>query len=411
MDFSTFLLHINDAINVQNGHTLAYMLRPTSPHSKDLVKELRNRSYQSMMTHYRGSLVAPWDELAVRYVVMCGHVARKRSNEAFKEVLEMYSSFLKVFAESNGWLLNVLFSLSQVTRDLALDAEAEGSIQGHWKPGDEPASNAARVVTNGFKLCINDRMNPINVSRKWGVYYIAALVFKFYFKMKQIALAKNILRGVEIADLPALTSYPRSHQVAYRYYLGMIDFMNENYTKAEKELEFAFYNCVTSATANQERILSYLIALRILKGLLPSEQLLSRFENVNKLYTPFIKAIKTGNLKAYDDALEAWESTLLKLSLYLIVERARELCIRGLFRKVWLFEGKATRIAIPKFYASLKVSGIEETSSEEAECFVANMIYKGYMRGYIHHDKQMVLLSKDAFPPLKDRPDPFHTLS
>lgn len=77
----------------------------------------------------------------------------------------------------------------------------------------------------------------------------------------------------------------------------------------------------------------------------------------------------------------------------------------------WLFEGKATRIAIPKFYASLKVSGIEETSSEEAECFVANMIYKGYMRGYIHHDKQMVLLSKDAFPPLKDRPDPFHTLS
>lgn len=31
------------------------------------------------------------------------------------------SSFLKVFAESNGWLLNVLFSLSQVTRDLALD--------------------------------------------------------------------------------------------------------------------------------------------------------------------------------------------------------------------------------------------------------------------------------------------------
>lgn len=82
------------------------------------------------------------------------------------------------------------------------------------------------------------------------------------------------------------------------------------------------------------RILSYLIALRILKGLLPSEQLLSRFENVNKLYTPFIKAIKTGNLKAYDDALEAWESTLLKLSLYLIVERARELCIRGLFRKV-----------------------------------------------------------------------------
>lgn len=49
-----------------------------------------------------------------------------------------------------------------------------------------------------------------------------------------------------------------------------------------------------------------------------------------------------------------------------------------------------------------------EVSSEEAECLVANMIYKGYMRGYISHEKQMVVLSNTIpFPRLADRPTPF----
>ena len=49
-----------------------------------------------------------------------------------------------------------------------------------------------------------------------------------------------------------------------------------------------------------------------------------------------------------------------------------------------------------------------DVSSEEAECLVANMIYKGYMRGYISHEKQMVVLANaNAFPRLSDRPTPF----
>ena len=50
-------------------------------------------------------------------------------------------------------------------------------------------------------------------------------------------------------------------------------------------------------------------------------------------------------------------------------------------------------------------------SAEEAECLVANMIYKGFIRGYISHEKQMVVLAKaDAFPRLADRPTPFALL-
>lgn len=42
MDFPTFTTQLNDALLAENGPNLAYLLRPTSPHGKDLVKEFRN---------------------------------------------------------------------------------------------------------------------------------------------------------------------------------------------------------------------------------------------------------------------------------------------------------------------------------------------------------------------------------
>jgi hypothetical protein len=72
--------------------------------------------------------------------------------------------------------------------------------------------------------------------------------------------------------------------------------------------------------------------------------------------------------------------------------------------------GKGTRIPISMFHMALSVSGIE-VPEEEAECLVANMIYKGFMRGYLSHEKQMVVLSSvSAFPRLADRPSPLAML-
>jgi hypothetical protein len=68
-------------------------------------------------------------------------------------------------------------------------------------------------------------------------------------KIRRISLSKNILRALEAnQDIPALQEYPRAHQVAadfsiallqsftsnqvtYRYYLGMLSFLNEDYIK------------------------------------------------------------------------------------------------------------------------------------------------------------------------------------
>lgn len=350
--------------------------------------------------------MSPFDEIAIQYVLVCHHIAKKRYVEAFKEESQLVSLFYRFLPENRGWTLPALFSILRDLRDLAFDADAHSRQENEDKT--DSMEEAARIISKAFGLCMTDRISPPDQSRKWGVYYIVGLVLKCYFRVKRISLSKNILRALDAnSDIPPLSSYPRSHQVTYRYYIGMLSFLNEEFAKAEQELTLAFYHCHNAAHNNKERILAYLIPLRILKGHLPSTELLQRFPVLDEIFTPFIRAIRTGNLKAYDQALEAGEVRLLDLNLWLSIEKARELCMRGLFRKVWLAAEKPTRMPIALLHTGLKIAGIN-VDVEEAECYVANLIYKGFIRGYISHEKQMVVLAaNNTFPKVADRPNPY----
>jgi hypothetical protein len=77
----------------------------------------------------------------------------------------------------------------------------------------------------------------------------------------------------------------------------------------------------------------------------------------------------------------------------------------------WVSSAKGTRIPLSMFHCALRISGIKDVELEEAECLVANMVYKGFMHGYISHEKQMVVLAAtNAFPRLADRAAPFALL-
>ena len=76
----------------------------------------------------------------------------------------------------------------------------------------------------------------------------------------------------------------------------------------------------------------------------------------------------------------------------------------------WISSSKGNRMPIRVFHAALAISGME-LPVEEVECLLANQIYKGFMKGYISHEKQMVVLSNvNAFPKLSERANPFAIL-
>lgn len=59
------------------------------------------------------------------------------------------------------------------------------------------------------------------------------------------------------------------------------------------------------------------------------------------------------------------------------------------------------------FHCAVSMLGIR-VEVEEVECNVANMIYKGLIRGYISHERQMIVLAaKSAFPRVAERKTPF----
>ena len=77
------------------------------------------------------------------------------------------------------------------------------------------------------------RRAPIEDSRKWAIYDIINLLFKTYFKLNSISLSKNILKAIQAyqGDMPALHQFPLAHQVTFKYYVGVIYFLEENYVE------------------------------------------------------------------------------------------------------------------------------------------------------------------------------------
>lgn len=54
-------------------------------------------------------------------------------------------------------------------------------------------------------------------------------------QLKAISLSKNVVRSIEAqSDLPPFHLYPKAHRVTYRYYTGVLAFLQEDYTKVRK---------------------------------------------------------------------------------------------------------------------------------------------------------------------------------
>ncbi|KAI8060128.1 hypothetical protein BC940DRAFT_246897 [Gongronella butleri] len=255
---------------------------------------------------------------------------------------------------------------------------------------------AASAVSKSFALCINDR-SPERSSKKWGVYRISGILFRIYFKINQLNLCRNVIKGIRYAVLPPLTRFPKGDQVTYAYYVGRLEFTEENFDLAEAELLKAFRLCTIRAVHNKELILQYLVPVRLLRGVLPSNELLARYPTMRETYGAIVDALRHGNVKEFSDALSASEETLLRQGTYFTVDRARTVGLRHLFRLVHKIVG-STRVPIPRFKDALQFVGVQATM-EETEWELATMIYNGYIKGYLSHERLMIVLSStDPFP-------------
>ncbi|EPQ30143.1 uncharacterized protein PFL1_02260 [Pseudozyma flocculosa PF-1] len=455
-----FADQVIQAEKANDGHQLAQLFAIGGPISHAVLLELGDPRPNKILLSLRkcaGYLASPWEEICQSHLLSVyflslsntfhgayssdatdseGKTRAERLADSFDAMNTAVTAFLRHFStlQAGRWALPLFRILLLNLRWLAIQADTAanppppppaatsarpGALSGGAATSSAVAAvnaqetrtsstankrleECARQLNKAFTACIADRNPDMAESRKWGTYEVVGMVFKTYFKLKSISLCKNILRAISAAALPPLEEFPRAHQVTFRYYVGVLAFLGEEYAKADTELTFAFANCHCRATRNQELILSYLIPTRLVLGVMPTPALLARFPRLSALYTPLLTSFARGDVQTFDAHLATpeVEKRLVSRGVFLSIERAREGCLRSLFRRVWIAKDRATRIPVDDFWRALAFVGVR-VDKEEAEWLVAGLVYKGYMKGYIAHERGIVVLSaKEAFPKL-----------
>ncbi|KAF1955425.1 hypothetical protein CC80DRAFT_526385 [Byssothecium circinans] len=364
-----------------------------------------------------------------------GKLSERQALDVYDAWKDLTSSFMKHI--SNGalpfWAIFTLCLTANHLRTFAINADVQlakvrpAGVSASFQddivspaPRSEKLEEAARMFNRIFALCLGDRNPDTSQSRKWGVYCVANLLFKTYFKLKTISLSKNLVKSIDAqSDLPYFDLYPITHRVTYLYYVGVISFLQEDYAKAEVCLTHAWNLCYVHSEKNKELIMTYLIPCRLItQSTVPTPQLLNQSPRLNRLFGNLVRSIRKGDLSGFDKALAAGEPEFVKRRIFLTLERSRDIALRNLFRKVFLAAGyedlkegqtekdriRKSRIPLAHFAAALRMSTAgagsgQVVDDDEVECLLANTIYKNHMKGYISREHAMVVLNKKgAFP-------------
>lgn len=144
-----------------------------------------------------------------------------------------------------AWSIPCVYVIGKYLRIFAIKADDErsknandqgASFQDDFDPETEKhqhLEDCARQLNRIFTLCLSDRTPDLSESRKWGIYGVINLLFKTYFRLNSASLSRNVLKALNAyqGDMPALDSFPLSQQVTFKYYQGVLFFLEENYTE------------------------------------------------------------------------------------------------------------------------------------------------------------------------------------
>jgi COP9 signalosome complex subunit 12 len=159
------------------------------------------------------------------------------------------SMLIRGFQNCNfpSWNVPSLYVVGKYLRLFAIKSDAERTRAASFNPSgaelmqddfDPEAEKQAQLrdceqhLKRMFTLCLSDRAE-LDESRKWGIYYIINLLFKTYFKLNSASLSRTILKTLAVykdkGDMPALEAFPKAQRVTFKYYEGVLFFLEENY--------------------------------------------------------------------------------------------------------------------------------------------------------------------------------------
>lgn len=357
--------------------------------------------------------VVTWADIIEYYILARNYLFNQDLPNAFELLSKSFKYLIDLIkdARDENWQLPVLFAISIDLRLLGYSCDAakqrqvfdRKSIMTKANDGenqaDEYAEKTAECLMAGFRNLCTDTRSDSQVSKRWGMMHIVNQLFKIYFKINKINLCNPLKRVIEHSGLK--DSFPESHQIVYKFYVGRQAMFENDYNTAAGYFDYAFRHCPARYKHNKRMILVYLIPVNMLRGYMPNRQLLLKYDL--KPFAEIVAAVQQGNVRQFNADMLANEDFFIDMGVYLFLEKLKVTVYRNLFKTLARLLNKP-QIPIEAFVDILKFLGEDDMDNDVCQCILSNLIYEGKIKGYISHKHNKLVISKDfkiAFPKIQ----------
>ncbi|XP_075261031.1 PCI domain-containing protein 2-like [Convolutriloba macropyga] len=391
-----YLAQLRQCLSFETGDTCATLFSFRDRHIMN--PKLRMDTPEAKVTQFKPPLASPYDEMIISHLKAIYFIHRENFAECWANHLACLQAFSKDFQNNqkeDNWSLPLMVELIIDARHLSLRAARQMHKSNEAKT-DEILMQCADAIMACFRICASDTRTDIERSKRWGMLHVVNQLFKIYFKMNNVKLCKPLIRAIEGCNIKE--EYTKAQLVAYKYFVGRLEMFENDYRAAEQSLLYAFHNCYPGSRRNLRLILIYLIPVKMLLAKLPSHGLIHKFALFQ--FQDIAKSLRNGDVRLYNRAMARCENFFIKTGILLILERLKNIVYRNLFRRIARIVN-SHQIDIKAFMEILHYMGETHLDINEVEFIIANLIYLGYVKGYISHQHMKVVISKqNPFPPI-----------
>eukprot|EP01094_Clydonella_sp_ATCC50884_P014758 TRINITY_DN2529_c0_g2_i1.p1 TRINITY_DN2529_c0_g2~~TRINITY_DN2529_c0_g2_i1.p1 ORF type:complete len:253 (-),score=89.05 TRINITY_DN2529_c0_g2_i1:241-999(-) len=234
--------------------------------------------------------------------------------------------------------------------------------------------------------------------KKYGALFLVCALFEAFLKLKNVTMCNSLLPMLQTTNLPPVEEFSVSQRVMYSFYRGRLAIFESKFVDAVGFLQTAFELCTKKSLKNKRLILCLLVPAKILVGSMPSDRVLDKYGLYP--YKELCEATRVGNVSAFQRCLRTHRAAFVRLGIYLTLERIQVLVYRNLFRSAAAICG-SNKVRLQTMRAAVGAAGLQ-LDGLEVECILATLIYRRLIKGYLHHERQVLVLSSkaDPFPPL-----------
>jgi len=225
-------------------------------------------------------------------------------------------------------------------------------------------------------------------------------LFKIFFALDTPGLGRNLVRTVSQPGFPALDAFDLADHVCFCYYAGRLALLEDNSGTAMSNLQFVYCALPKDDVKRRRLVFEYLAPVRMTLGFKPDVDVLKKF-NLKPL-ADVAQATLAGHGRLLTSLLEKNRLYFVRRGTYLVLCRLKLIASRQLLKacfKAMDGNNKIPLASVLPVFEKRDDFDPDEDAMEQLKCTLVNLIYEGFVRGYISHEHGVLVLSaKEPFP-------------